>query len=318
MFKYITQRILLMILTLFIILVMTYFLVQSVPGGPFADPTIKPAVRAVLNRRYHLDQPIWMQFLQYLKGLSHLDFGVSIKVQPQADVFKMIAARFPVTIQLNLLSNLVILPVGFILGILAALKKNSIVDHSIQIMVVVFISVPSFVLAALLQYIFAYKLGWFPITFSTARHMNLEKLLSMVLPVLALSFGGIAYIARYLRDELSEVLNSDFMLLARAKGLTMRQAVVRHALRNALFPLVGMILGIFITVLSGSIVVENVFAIPGTGRLSLAAISSNDYPLVMANVLLYTAIGLFARLILDLAYGLIDPRVTVGGGKNAE
>ncbi len=318
MLKYIAQRVGLMLITLFLIIVFSFIIIHKTPGGVFNNPAIKPEIRAVMNAKYHLDKPIIIQFGYYIQNVAKLDFGVSLKVQPQRAVFDIIKEKFPITIQLNIFSTIVILPFAFFFGILAALKKNTVIDHGISIMVVLFISVPSFVFASLMQYVFAFKLGWFPIILSTDQSFGLQKFHSMILPILALSFGSIAAITRYLRAELSEALNSEYMLLAKTKGLTQVQAILRHALRNSFIPITGMLVGLIFDLLSGSWVIENIFGIPGIGRLTLQAISSSDYPLIIANIILYSAIGLMARLVIDLLYGVIDPRIRMGGGKNAK
>ncbi|MCL2609333.1 MAG: ABC transporter permease [Treponema sp.] len=316
MFRYICQRVGFMLIALFLVILFTFFLIHSVPGGPFANPSLKPEVRLVVERRFHLDQPTIVQFGYFLAGALRLDFGISLIVQPQREVFAIIAERFPVTIILNLLSNILILPFGFALGIIAALKRNTLTDHAVSAMVVLFISVPGFILASLLQYFLAFKLGWFPLTFSTSQNWDSGRFYSMILPVLAMSFGGIAFITRYLRAELTEALNSDYMLLAKTKGLLTHQAVLRHAVRNSLIPIMGMLVGIFVGILGGSVVVEQIFSIPGIGRVMVEALFALDYPVVMGSTLMYTAISLLARLLVDLSYGVVDPRIVVGGGKN--
>ncbi len=217
--------------------------------------------------------------------------------------------------QLNLFSLLLTIPVGMILGIVSALKKNSALDNSISVMVVLCISIPSFVFASMLQYVFAFKLKMFPILLNLDASWSFSKLSSMVLPVLALSFGGIATICRYLRSELFEALNSEYMLLSRAKGLTWMQATTRHAIRNSLVPLCNIIVPMFTNVLGGSLVVENIFGIPGMGSLISQSLGASDYYLTIATLFFYSIIGLFSILIMDLSYGIVDPRIRMGGGK---
>ncbi len=182
-------------------------------------------------------------------------------------------------------------------------------------MVVAFISIPSFVFAALLQYFVAFKWGLVPILLTTDPGFNWSKFVSMILPILAISFSGIAVITRYMRAELCEVLNSDYMLLAKTKGLTQVQATVRHAIRNSFIPLANIIIPMFFSVLAGSMVIENIFGIPGIGQLSVRSINALDHPLTIAVMFFYGVIGLVSILVVDLSYGIIDPRIRIGGGK---
>jgi len=306
-----------MFIALFLVLLFTFFLIYTVPGGPFSGPEVDQVIRLAMERRFGLDRPIIVQFWYYITGVFRLDFGMSLLVQPQREVFDIITERFPITIALNLLSTFVALPLGFLFGIIAALNRNNFIDHAVSILVVVFISVPGFVMASFMQYFLAFRLGWFPITFSTSQFWGWERFYSMILPVLAASFGGIASITRFLRAELTEVLNSDYMLLAKTKGLRQYQAVIRHAIRNSLIPIMGTVVGMFVLILGGSVVLEDIFAIPGLGRISVNATMSQDYPLILAFVFMYTAVSLIFRLLVDLSWGIVDPRIVVGGGRNA-
>lgn len=185
-------------------------------------------------------------------------------------------------------------------------------------MVVFNVSVPSFVFASLLQYIFAYKLGWFPLLLNLDSSFSISKFVSMILPVLALSFGGIATITRYMRAELFEALSSEYMLLSKAKGLTQTQATLRHALRNSFIPLCNVIIPMFMNLLGGSMVVEGIFGIPGIGSLMASSISVSDYYLTIAVLFFYSIITLTTVLLVDLSYGIVDPRIRMGGGKVRE
>ncbi|HZK41819.1 MAG TPA: ABC transporter permease, partial [Clostridia bacterium] len=191
-------------------------------------------------------------------------------------------------------------------------------DNAISLMVVFFISIPSFVFASLLQYVFSFKLKLFPILLNLEASWSFSKFHSMILPILALSFGGIAMITRYLRSELFEALNSEYMLLAKAKGLTQVQATSRHAIRNSFIPLCNVIVPMFTNVLGGSMVVENIFGIPGMGSLISQSIGVSDYYMTLAALFFYSIIGLVSVLVLDLSYGLVDPRIRMGGGKVRE
>jgi oligopeptide transport system permease protein len=261
--------------------------------------------------------PISVQYFNWLSNLAQNNWGLSTRLRPNVPVFDILFERIPVTLRLNLFALLLYIPLGFLLGIISALRKNSAADNIISVGVMIFISTPSFVLMLFLVLIFGYQLRWFDFQFPASDVQGLRWWLGMVLPVLGLSFGSIAGLTRYTRAELSEVLTSEFVLLARTKGLTRQQAVIRHALRNSLVPLVPSIIGSFVGLLSGSVIIELIYGIPGTGRLYLdsLAIGNYDYNLLLAIGAFYTLVGLIASLLIDLSYGLVDPRIRIGGRK---
>ncbi len=316
--KYIVKRLFAMALTLFIIITISFFAIRLIPGDVLGEGA-NPELRAAMRARYHLDKPLAEQYAIFLRNFISFDFGESITLYPRRPVFEIMAEKIPMTLVLNIFSLIITIPIGIACGIIAALKKNTLADNAISTMVVINVSVPSFVVASLLQYFFAYKLGWFPILLNLkAAFMSPAQLWSMVLPVLALSFGGIATIARYMRAELFEALGSEYMLLARAKGLTQMQATVRHALRNSFIPLCNIIVPMFMNVLGGSVVVERIFNIPGLGSLMTGSISTSDYYLTIAILFVYSLINLASVLLVDLSYGIVDPRIRMGGGKTRE
>lgn len=315
MLRYISQRLVAMAITLFLIISLLFFLIHSMPGSIVSDPMLPLDVKERIEAKYHLDKPLVVQYVYFLQDFLTFNFGDSIKMQPNVPVFNIIKDKLPITIQLNIFALVFTLPIGIMLGIWAALKKNTATDHTLNIMVVLFISVPSFVLAALLQYIVAFKWELVPILLSAEQSMSWTKLKSMILPVLALSFGEIAIITRYLRAELCEALNSDYMLLARTKGLTLAQATLRHAIRNSFIPLANIIIPLFFSILSGAIVIENIFGVPGLGSLIVNSITALDHPLTIAIMFFYSLIGLISILVVDLSYGIIDPRIRMGGKK---
>ncbi|MDG0874709.1 ABC transporter permease [Paenibacillus thiaminolyticus] len=315
MLRYISQRLIAMAITLFLIISLLFFLIHSMPGSIVSDPMLPLDVKERIEAKYHLDKPLVVQYVYFLQDFLTFNFGDSIKVQPNVPVFNIIKDKLPITIQLNIFALIFTLPIGIMLGIWAALKKNTATDHTLNIMVVLFISVPSFVFAALLQYIVAFKWELVPILLSAEQSLSWTKLQSMILPVLALSFGEIAIITRYLRAELCEALNSDYMLLARTKGLTLRQATLRHAIRNSFVPLANIIIPLFFSILSGAIVIENIFGVPGLGSLMINSINSLDHSLTIAIMFFYSLIGLISILVVDLSYGIIDPRIRMGGKK---
>ena len=317
MFKYVLQRIVAAFCTFVVIVVVVFFVLDSMPGDVLElSPKIDRSVRDLIYAKYHLNDPAIVRFGYTMRDYLRLDFGYSLKISPGVPVMDVVLQRLPVTIQLNYFSALVILPFGLIFGILMAVKKDTIFDHISSTIVILLISVPSFVLAALMQYLLGFKLGWFPLILATEEHLSWTKFYSMIMPILALSFGGIASIARTLRAEMAEVLTMDFMMLAKAKGLTYRQTLLRHALRNSCVPLASTFLYLFLGVLSSSLVIEQIFAVPGLSKTMIAAINGHDNWLTMGIVIFYVFIGLFMAILADLSYGVVDPRILMGGKKD--
>lgn len=262
--------------------------------------------------------PVSSQYVIWVNDiLLHWDWGISTQIQFGIPVFQILQSRIPITLRLNLVALFFYIPIGFGLGILAALKKNSLTDNVISLTVMIFISIPSFVTMTFLLMIFGYSLEWVPTQFVSGQADLSKQIASMILPVLGLSFGAIASLTRFTRAELTEVLTSEFLLLARTKGLTKNQAVIRHAMRNSMVPLVPGIIGSFVGLLSGSVVIELIYGIPGTGRIFIKAITRGayDYNLAIGITAFYTIISLFAVLLVDLSYGLVDPRIRMGARK---
>ena len=260
--------------------------------------------------------PIMLQYGNYIKRIvTSGDFGIATTYGEylNMNIWKVFVNHLPPTILINIYSTIIGVPIGLGLGILAALKKNKWQDQVINVLIILLISVPNVVLALMLQYVFCFKLGWFPLTMSTSDdYFTWEVFRSMVPAVFALCLGSIAGYARSTRAELSEVLTGEFMLLARTKGLTKRPAVLRHALRNSMVVIFPAILGEFVGVLYGSLIIEKIFSIPGIGSLYTQAINVRDYNFFMALTLFYTLIGLVAGIVVDLSYGFIDPRIKMG------
>jgi oligopeptide transport system permease protein len=289
-------------------------MIRMMPGSIFDDYQELPAdMEAVLNAKYNFDKPVIVQYFIYLKNiLFHWDWGISLKMYPNKPVWSVVRGKIPVTLYVNVFSLLISLPLGMLAGISAAINKNGGVDYLVSFLVVVFISVPSFVFATCLHYFIAYKAGLFPIIYD-ANAVGTAKFHSLVLPILALAFSPIARVARYLRAELAENINSEFMLLARTKGLTYTQATLRHGIRNSLVPLANIIIPMFTTIMGGSLVVENIFAIPGMGGLMIQSINTSDHQVTLATLMFYSLISVLTILIVDLSYGIIDPRIRIGG-----
>lgn len=315
MFKYILKRLGLMIMTFLIIFLISFVLIKRLPI--VINVTIgqdKEIIEATLIARGYYD-PIPVQLINYIKRIFQGDFGVGVNLpeyrnKPVWDVF---VEKLPPTVLINVYSTIFSVPLGIALGIFAALKKNKWQDHLISTGVMVFISVPSIVTAFLVQYIFCFKLKWFPLTMNAGfDYFSPSMFRSMMPAVIAMSFGSIAGYARFTRAELTEVLTSDFMLLARTKGLTRGQATLHHALKNAMVPIFPSIVGEFISVLSGSLIIEKIYSIPGVGGLYLDSISYQDYDFFMMLSCFYILIGLVAAIVIDLSYGFIDPRIRMG------
>ncbi len=268
--------------------------------------------------RVYKPVPIIKQYTVWIKNVvTEFDWGLSTRVKVNEPVFDLMKEKLPHTIKLNMLALIIFIPVGFILGIIAALRKNKLTDNIISLGVMIFISIPAFVVMLLLVMFLGYQLNLLPPQYPSSDITGSIQLKALVLPVLALSFFPIATLTRLTRAELTEVLTSEFLLLARTKGLTRRQAVIRHAMRNSMVPLVPVIIFSFVRLVGGSIIIERIYSIPGMGRLYLDALTLNsfDYNLILALSGFYTSISLFAILIVDLSYGIVDPRIRMGARK---
>ena len=314
--KYILKRTGMMAIILFLIVSISFFVLRLMPGSPYDDDQdLTPEAIEALNAKMHLDKPLPVQYYYFLKGvLLENNWGTSIKLRPGVDVFQIIVERIPASMVLNILSLVISIPLGILAGSLAAVFKNKLPDYIISFLVVICISVPSFVFASLLQYFVAGKLEWLPLIYD-ATGTPKAQLTSLVLPIMALAFSPIATVCRYLRGELIETLSSEYMLLARTKGLKKAQAVMRHAFRNSMVPLANIIIPMFTNILGGSMVVESIFAVPGIGGILVDSITVSDYPLAIGALLFYSFISVATILIVDISYGIIDPRIRLGAKK---
>ncbi len=314
MFWYILKRIALMFFVLFAILIMCFVLIKLLPVIDAAQ--FGKDMNLIQQRREALgyNKPILVQFGIFIKrSIFGGDWGISETLYRNQDVWQVFISKLPATLMVNIYSMLLSVPLGLALGIYAALKKNKWQDYLISTLIMVFISVPAYVYAFLVQYLFCFKFKWFPLQMMAGTDYFSWPMFRSVIPaVLSLAFGSIAGLARYSRAELSEVLTSDFMLLARTKGLKRSQATVRHALRNSMVPVFPMILGEFVGILQGSLIIEQIFGIPGVGQLFLNSITALDYNFFMLLTAFYTLVGLTAGIVMDISYGLIDPRIKMG------
>lgn len=316
MFKYILQRIGAMLLTLFLVMSLSFVIIRLMPMSLFENPEVPKEIQEKLEDKFHLNDPLPVQYYYFMEGIvTGLDFGISVKIRPGLDVFDIIVSRLPPTMLINFVSLFISIPLGLIFGTFAALKRNTWSDHVISVLVILFISVPSFVFASLLQYLLTFAIPIFPTLYESTAVTFGQMMHSLTLPIIALSLGPIATITRYLRGELIENISSEYILLARTKGLTRTQAVVRHAFRNSMIPITNTMISLITGIMGGSLVVESMFAVPGTGGMLVKSIFAGDHFLTVAILIFYSAISLVTILVVDLCYGLIDPRVRVGGKK---
>ena len=317
MLKYALQRIAYMCLVLLIITCMCFILIRMLPPAELPPGDPHTAVVEARREAQGYNKPYLVQFGIFLKNIfTEFDWGVSDKLYFGQDVLKIFVTKLPASMIVNLYSILVSIPIGITLGIFAALKKNTWIDYLLSTATMIVISVPSFVYAFLIQYIFSYKLGWLPFLMKSGKDwFSWPMLVSMLPAVMSLSFGVIAGFTRTTRAELTEVLTSEFMLLARTKGLTKAQATVRHAMKNCMVVVLPSIFSNFIGILGGSLIIEKIFGIPGVGGLTLNAIQGRDYNIFILTTCFYTLIGLASGLVVDVSYGFIDPRIRMGSKK---
>ena len=316
MLKYTLKRIVLIFFTMFIILTLAYILIQlttsfeeRVKFYQMSDPKISNEEAVIYGKKAGWDDPILIKYFNWIKGVFTGNWGVSVVYEVGQNPWTILTRFIPFTISINIWPLLIATPLGFLFGIIAALRKNKPTDYIISLLVMICISVPSFVFVTLLM-INASNMG-LPIQFRAADQANWKD---YIIPVIALSVGPIASLTRITRAELTEVLTSEYLLLARTKGLNRFQATIRHALRNSLLPLVPSIIGSFVGIMFGSLVIEQIYGIKGVGGILLTAISETqpDHDLAMAALSFYTIIDLVTILIVDLAYGIVDPRIRMG------
>lgn len=320
MTKYVIKRVLLMLLTLFVIFTICFMLIRILPRQLPTDKYLQAVITARWDALGY-GEPLLVQYGIYLKNIiTKWDFGTSWYIQVREPAWDVLKNRLLPTVLVNFYSFLLSIPIGIALGIYAAVKKNKWQDQFISTLVMIFVSVPSYVYAFLIQYIFYFKAGLLPLTvYSLAdaggSWFSGKMFYSMLAPILALSFSQVAGLCRFTRAELTETLTSDYMLLARSKGLTRTQATTRHALKNAMVPILPMIIATFISILAGSMIIEQIFSIPGVGRLYVTSIQLLDYDVFMIDTLFYTLVGLLAGIVVDISYGFIDPRIRMGSTK---
>ncbi len=335
MFRYIIRRILQFIPVLLAVTFFTFVMMRAIPGGPFdfaGDRSLPPQVVANLNARYHLDWPMWKQFLSYVvgdemlgeegssRGLIRGDLGLSLRYRGQS-VNDIIATTLPVSAQLGFMALLLALFIGIPMGTIAALKQNTWIDYTSTFAAVAFLSIPNLVLAPILIWIFALKLGWFPVATWGAKppylwgflpsleQMNIDYFKHAVLPVFALGTSSAAGIARLTRASLLQVVNEDYIRTARSKGLRERTVIIVHALKNSLIPVVTIIGPAFAALVTGTFVVELIFGLNGMGKHFVNSIGNRDYSIITGVTLLYAIVLVIANLLVDISYAWLDPRI---------
>lgn len=306
MSKYIFQRIIAIFLTLLVIITVTFFLMRGAPGSPFsAEKAISASILERLNEQYGLNNPWYQQYGDYLVKIARFDFGTSMKSR-YLTTNKVIKEGFPVSAALGLEAIFLALSFGLLIGTIAALNHNKWQDYAMNVIAVLGISVPSFVMASILQYLLAVKLQIFPIS-------GWGNFTQSLLPAITLSLSPMAFIAKLTRSSMLEQMGSEYVKLAVAKGMTQKRVIFGHAMRNAILPVVTYLGPLTAAVLTGSVVIENIFGIPGLGKHFVLSITNRDYPLIMGVTVFYSMILLSAILLVDISYAFIDPRISLKG-----
>ncbi len=307
---YIVKRIAVAILTLLVIICITFLLMNAVPGSPFLTEKSTPEQIARANAKYGLDKPLYVQLFNYIKNYLKGDLGTSLKMQEGTSVSKIIfhQGKFRLSIKLGVYALLLAIVVGIPLGCVAAYNRGKWIDGFLRVLTTVGVAIPTFVLATLLLVSFAVKLKWLP-TLSS----SLTNFKSYIMPVVALSFYYTCYIAKLTRTSMLDAINQDYIRTARAKGVKTRSLILKHALRNSLIPVITYLGPVLAGIITGSFVIESTFSIPGLGRYYIQSVLTRDYPVIMATTVVLSALVIFMNLVVDIAYKIVDPRITLTG-----
>ena len=307
MTRYVFRRLGGAIIILWVIITVTFALMHAIPGGPFTtEKKLPPQVKASIEAKYHLDDPVWKQYGDYLGGVITGDLGPSYKYEGRS-VNDIISDAFPISAQLGLLSLMVAVAGGIAAGAISAMRPNGIVDYAVTILSTIGISVPTFIIGAVLVYVVGFELGWFPVALWRGPSY-------MVLPVLTLAAQPMAFIARLTRSGLLDVYQQEYIRTARAKGLSSWTILTTHALGNAILPVITYLGPLAASLLTGSFIVETIFAIPGLGQYFVTSIYNRDYTVILGITIFYSALVVFLNILVDMIYPLIDPRVTTEEG----
>ena len=297
-----------MAITLFIIATITFFMMQLLPGSPFNNiDRLTESQISALNKRFGLNDPIAVQYIRYMTGLVSGDLGTSFQYTGKT-VTSLIAERIGPSAQLGFQALIFGVIIGLVLGIVAAVRQNTIWDYGSMTISILGISIPSFVFAGLLQFYIGVELKWLPVALW-------EGFSYTILPTISLSVFVIATIARFIRGEMVEVLSQDYIVTAKAKGISRSSIIIRHGLRNALIPVITVLGPLTVNLMTGTLVIEKIFSVPGIGEQFVLSIMTNDYPVIMGLTLLYSALFIFVIFLVDLLYGAIDPRIRMSGGE---
>jgi oligopeptide transport system permease protein len=303
--NYYVKRILSAILTLFIIATLTFFMMKLMPGGPFArERPIDPIILQRLEAKYNLDDPLLVQYFKYMLGVVRFDFGVSY-TELGVNVTEQILLKFPISLRIGLYATIIVILIGLPIGIISALKQNTWIDHLAMFIATVGVTIPSFVIAVVYVSLVAGTLGW-------VDAFGLDKWTSYIGPVIALGAYSLSFVSRLTRSSMLEVLRQDYMRTARANGLPKYKVLYKHALKNALIPVVTYLGPMFAAIITGSFVVERVFAIGGIGKYYVESVGNRDYTMIMGVTMFYAIIYIFMVLLVDMAYSWIDPRIKLG------
>jgi ABC-type dipeptide/oligopeptide/nickel transport system permease component len=307
MASYLVGRVFGLVIVFLIVSVLAFVMMHSIPGGPFDEEKqpLPPAAKANILHKYGLDRPIWEQYLNYMGSALHGDFGISFQ-SPDETVTELIGRTWPISIQLGVLALIVAFSTGLTAGITAAVRQNSWIDHVVTFVSTLGITVPNFVIAFWLLLLFAVQLQWLPTGGWPGQGGDWK---SVILPVITLAAGPTAIVARYTRSSMVEVIRSDYIRTARAKGLREQSVIVRHAFKNALIPLITILAPLIPNLITGTIFVEVIFRVPGLGKFFVSSIYLRDYPMIMATMLLVAMLWSITYLLSDILYVVVDPRV---------
>jgi len=304
MVKYIIRRLLISVVTIFIIITVLFTMLQCMPGSPWNDEKIRPAQKAALDAKYGLDKPLPVQFVNYTKAMLTGDFGVSYVIQKNMPITDLLKVRVPISIRIGLQAVMLGTLIGLLLGIIAALRRNTFADSLTTFVSVVGVSFPSYVFAMAMSYFLGYKFKLFPLLYNST-----EPFISTIMPTISLCMFSMATVARFTRTEMVEVMGSDYMLFADSKGISAYRLLGIHGLRNSLIPVITMLAPLMVELMAGSLVVEQIFSVPGMGSLLIYAIGFNDYNVVMAVVFVLSIMIIVVTFSVDILYGIIDPRI---------
>lgn len=302
MLKYAIKRIITAVITAYLVATLTFFIMNLVPGGPFlAEKAVTPQAQAAMEAKYGLDKPLSTQYVTYISGLAKGDLGLSLKKRGRT-VSQIIATKFPVSARLGAIAMIVAVCCGVPFGAVAAFKRGKTIDNILVVMSTAGIAIPSFLSSTLLMYIFTTKLKLLP-------SLGLNSPLSYIMPVIALSLYPTFYIARLMRSSMLDVMGQDYMRTARAKGVSIFKSIFKHALRNAILPVVTYLGPLLASLMTGSFIIEKIFNIPGLGSEFVGAITSRDYPMIMGTTIFLAFFIIFMNVLVDIAYAIVDPRI---------